>query len=145
MPAMKEKASRPIRSLTSQILWFCLASTLLAGDMGLIFTIRENLSSGKTYSPLVVWGDNHLVYESVSPEAFVTFMGLYILSAIAMFAAVIQQLFEIAAEQKRKNEATALQGESSLKNNIILVGSALTYLAFLLWISLVFRESLAIK
>ena len=97
-----KKRIRPVRSLSSQILWLFLNLTTLAFDLGFGSIIWSNILSGRTYSPAVMLGFGTFLYKSVSPVGYWICIGLYIFCFLIGIAIAMQQFFEILAEEKRR-------------------------------------------
>jgi hypothetical protein len=127
-----------MRSTVSQAIAICAALTLLWVEVGAVFFLREELITGQTYSPTVVFGDGRRIYRITSPNAYWMDIGLYILCFVVGIIPLILGPREVIIEQKRKNSATA---GKSLRNNVSLIVCALVYLGLLLAISLLIQQS----
>jgi len=75
---------------------------MLALDLFVGLVVREDFLTGRTYSLLVVFNSGALVDKHKSPMEYWALMGFYTLGFVMFLAIVIQQLFEIAAEEKRR-------------------------------------------
>jgi hypothetical protein len=132
---MKQNINRPVRSTASQMIAICAILTLLCGDLGVGLVLRQELITGQTYSPTVVFGDSRMIYKSSSPTAYWTDMRLYMFGFVGGLIAATFGLREVVIEQKRKNAVTAVQGKAR-RDNILLIVCSLVFLGLLLVIGL---------
>ena len=94
---MNPKTKRPYQTLSSRILWICLYLTLLGSDLGCGYVIKEELKSGRTYSPGVVLGFDHFVFRDNSPNLYWGFISLYVfcfMIGIAVIAFGVSDMFK---------------------------------------------------
>jgi|SRR5580704_10301245 hypothetical protein len=142
---MKQKINRPVRSTVSQVIAMCAILTLLAGTVFGGLVLWDALIRGQTYAPSVVFGDSRMIYRNSSPDVYWRYMSFYLLSAAVMPIISIIGLREVVIEQIRKNAATALQGNSSRKDNLVLIMSALAYLVILLVIGNIIAQAMKVE
>jgi hypothetical protein len=109
-----------IQTTTAQIIALCATLTLLGLVVaGLGTMIGTDLKIGFTLSP---FGYRKTFLHS-SPEAFWTYIELYAFIALSCFALCVRQIFEIIAQDKRR--------ESSIGQKVILWGFGVVYSSLL--------------
>jgi hypothetical protein len=79
-----------------------MAIDLAGGNM-----LRNQLVTGETYSPAMIFGFNGLIHKSSSPWTYWVFMGCYFFFFVTGLALVAFLFREIIAEQKRRKGSSS--------------------------------------
>ena len=80
---MRVPPNRPIRTLSSQMVWLFAALTMLGLDLGYSFVVAEGLVIGKIYSLGVILNKGKLVSRDTAPFAYWSLMGFYSIGAVS--------------------------------------------------------------
>jgi len=128
IPDIPSGEAGPIRTFSQQLLWLLLVSTSLPALFIGGIVIRNDILTGKTSSPGVIYGLGQDVYRSTTPRLFWSLVGTYAATAIVMFGLTFLQIFVVASEDRRR--------ASSVASKIALWGISAVYcwgLSFVLW------------
>ncbi len=104
---MKMNQNRPVRSLSSQLVWLSAALMTLAIGVAVGFVVVESLAIGKIYSLGVVFNSGKEVSKNLAPREYWLLVGFYTITVAFALFITTQQLLEIAAEEKRRKENVA--------------------------------------
>ncbi len=116
---MNQETERPPRTLTFQILWLVFILTMLPAELACAVMLKNDLISGQTYSPGVVFGLGRIVYRDATPGPYWALMGVYVTSVGTLILLCVSQLFQIASEDVRRG--------SSLTERWVLWGAGCAY------------------
>ena len=100
---MARAAKQHIPPLHEQILFACALITLAAGLPGVASEIREELKTGMTYSPAVVFGDGTQYSRESSQGLYWIFIGLYALVVVINAIVVCACSVEVVQQRRRRN------------------------------------------
>jgi hypothetical protein len=126
--------------MTSQVIAICAVLTLLWVAVGVGFVLREELITGQTYSPAVVFGDSRMVFRNSTPNTYWTYILFYLAGVLMALSSAMLGLREVVIEQKRKCATTVPQGKAQ-RDNILLIVCALACLGLLLSVGLLIRQA----
>jgi hypothetical protein len=118
-----DDSERFIRTFSWQLLWLLLLSTGLVAEAAVAFVQYSQYVDGKVWSPGVIYGLGREIYRSKSPQAFWTLWWAYSAIGVTMVVLIVQQMFEIAFEDRRR--------QSDIGSRIALWGCGAVYLSAL--------------
>jgi len=91
--------------LKSQLVSLALVLAGLVIGIEFGFLLRDQLVTGKTYSPAVIVGFDKFIYRNTSPSAYWIFTSAYIVGLGNAMFFVLRGLLEIITEQRRRTAA----------------------------------------